>query len=86
MPKSDFQERINKHGRDHIAGLANTARELWRKACEFDEIDPSSKFVVFSPENKFATFYNLAMGELFTARREYAAGGYVGLEIGKRNL
>lgn len=75
------QERLNKHGQMYIAGLANTARQLWVKACEADGIPPESKFVVFSDGNRFAVFYNLAVGQLLEARSEYAAGGYVGLRI-----
>lgn len=33
-------------------------RELWIKACEFDQIDPASKFVVFSTDNPWAKQYN----------------------------
>lgn len=75
------QERLNAQARKHIAGLANTARLLWTKACEQDQIQPDSKFVVFSEGNKFAEFYNICIGQLFAARREYACGGYVGLTI-----
>ena len=29
--------------------------EAWRKACEWDQVDPSEKFVVFSPDNPYAS-------------------------------
>lgn len=77
------QERLNAQGRKHIAGLANTAKVLWAKACEHDEIPTDSKFVVFSDGNKFAEFYNICIGQLFQARREFACGGYVGLTISR---
>ena len=32
--------------------------KLWFKACTFDGIDPTSKFVNFSPGNPFAKRYN----------------------------
>ncbi len=33
-------------------------RNLWRKACEVEGIDPRAKFAVFSPNNNYANFYN----------------------------
>jgi hypothetical protein len=33
-------------------------KQLWIKACEQDGIDPSSKFVVFSKDNRWAKKYN----------------------------
>jgi len=33
-------------------------KQLWTKACEQDDIDPASKFVVFSKGNKWAKKYN----------------------------
>lgn len=30
-------------------------RALWRKACEYDGINGTARFVVFSPDNPFAT-------------------------------
>lgn len=35
-----------------------TLRDLWIKACETDDIEPSSKFVVFSKDNRWAKKYN----------------------------
>jgi hypothetical protein len=35
-----------------------TLRQLWIKACEQDGIEPSSKFVVFSKNNRWAKKYN----------------------------
>ena len=35
-----------------------TLRDLWVKACEYDKIDPNSKFVVFSKDNPWAKKYN----------------------------
>ena len=34
-------------------------RDLWVKACEYDGIDPESKFVVFSDDNPWMRKYNL---------------------------
>ena len=75
------QERLNRQGQNYIVGLRNTARQLWIKACEFDGISPDSKFVVFSDGNRFAVFYNQAIGQMMQARQEYADGGYVGRHI-----
>lgn len=33
-------------------------KQLWKLACEFDKIDPESKFVVFSKSNPWAKKYN----------------------------
>jgi len=79
-----LQERLNRQGQAYISNLAATARQLWLKACDFDAIPPTTSFVVFSDGNKFAQFYNTCMARMFEARQEYAAGGYVGLTIGKR--
>ncbi len=35
-----------------------TLKDLWIKACEADGIDPDSKFVVFSKDNRWAKKYN----------------------------
>lgn len=64
-----------------LSAWANTASQLWQKACEFDGIPPDSKFVVFSSENKYARFHGLAMQRYFEAQHEAKAGGYVGLTL-----
>lgn len=79
-----LQEQINAAGQKYIAGLAATAKELWRKACEYDGIPPDAVFVCFSKENPYADFYNRVMGQLQEARQQYAAGGYVGLSIRRK--
>ena len=35
-----------------------TLEQLWKEACKLDDIEPSSKFVVFSKDNAFAKKYN----------------------------
>ncbi len=81
-----FQEQINKSGRDYIEGLRATAAQLWRLACEHEGVPPESSFVVFSDDNRAAVLLDSARRMLSEARRQYAAGGYVGLRIeaGKR--
>ncbi len=37
---------------------AYTFKQLWIKACEQEGIEPSSKFVVFSKDNRWAKKYN----------------------------
>ena len=81
-----LQERMNKQGLKYIAGLENTVRALWQKACEFDGIQFEAKFVVFSDGNKFAGFLNNAQLQLIEAREQYRAGGYVGLSVRTRKL
>ena len=76
------QEKLNTQGREYIERVAHTVRLLWRRACEAQGTDPGAKFVIFADDNKFKPFYDKAMTELLAAKREYAAGGYVGLQIG----
>ncbi len=33
-------------------------KQIWNKACEFDDIEKDSKFVVFSKDNPYDTLYN----------------------------
>uniref|UniRef100_A0A7C2EIN5 Uncharacterized protein n=1 Tax=Ammonifex degensii TaxID=42838 RepID=A0A7C2EIN5_9THEO len=75
------KEKLNKQAQKYIASLAATALDLWRKACEYDNIPPESKFVVFSADNPYVLFYNRILTELQEARQQYAASGYVGLTI-----
>lgn len=42
-------------------------QNLWRKACEWEGIDPSTRFAVFSPNNNYANFYN-ALARSLAAR------------------
>ncbi len=81
MPGSDFQENINKQGLKYIEGLRATVKQLWIKCCEADNVDPGSKFVVFSDDNQFTPFYNNALKQLWEAEGNYKAGGYVGLRM-----
>lgn len=86
MAGSEFQERINKQGRDYIQELRAVVRQLWVECCEADGIPPDSKFVVFNDANKFMPFYNNALQQLWEAEAQYRAGGYVGLKIGGPKL
>lgn len=86
MAGSEFQERINKQGRDYIEDLRAVVAQLWEKCCEEDGIPPDSKFVVFSEANKYMQFYNNAMTQLMEASASYKAGGYVGLRVDDRSL
>ena len=45
-----------------------TLKELWNKACKFDGIEPSSKFVVFSTKNRWADKYNTLARLMLTER------------------
>lgn len=47
--------------------LLTAAQSLWKDACEFESINPDSKFVCFSKNNKFAEFYGIAMSRYFEA-------------------
>jgi hypothetical protein len=50
-----MDEHFNISG-GHMATY--TLKDLWIKACEADGIDPDSKFVVFSKDNRWAKKYN----------------------------
>jgi hypothetical protein len=78
-----FQAKMNRQGQQYIVDLAHTVKQLWVSMCEEEGIPTDSKFVVFSDDNKFMPFYNRAMEQLQEARRQFAAGGYVGLKIGR---
>lgn len=36
-------------------------RLLWRRACEFDEIEVNASFVVFSPDNPFDKSWDVVL-------------------------
>lgn len=76
-----MQQQLNKHAQQTIAELQQVCQVLWRRCCEEDGVDPDSKFVVFSENNKFVPFHNRAMQQLMEAREQYRQGGYVGLRI-----
>jgi hypothetical protein len=46
-----------------------TPKAIWDKACKYDKIPASSKFVVFSPKNPWAKEYNKAMKMVGMAKR-----------------
>jgi len=77
-------EDIERAGARHIEGLKATVRQLWVKACEHDDIPPSSLFVVFSEDNPYVPFHVNAMRQLREAQAAFVpGGGYVGLRIEK---
>lgn len=78
MPTPDW---IVRNGEVYIQGLRNTVQELWKRMCEEDGIPPDSRFVIFSPDNKYQPLYNNALQELWNAQAQFKAGGYVGLKI-----
>ncbi len=64
---------------ERVRILKNTVAVLWRKACEYDEIETSAKFVCFSADNRDADLYNRAVGELMSAKRDLADPHYLTL-------
>lgn len=78
--------RIERHRPHSPNDPLNQAAAVWRSAYRaarrHDGIDEDAKFAVFSDGNPFAQFVDKAAAELFQRRREYAAGGYIGLTIG----
>jgi hypothetical protein len=53
----------------NVYALKNAIAILWVKACEFDKIDPKSKFVCFSKNNVYAEQYNANVGILFDLKK-----------------
>ena len=86
MAGGKFQERMNKVGLKYIASIRTTLRALWRSACKHDGFPEDTSFAVFSDDNPFVPFHDKALTELWAAKREYAAGGYVGLTTTRRTI
>jgi len=75
---------VEQHSRSLVnvpLGWLNSARCAFRHACEYEGIDPESKFVVFSEENPYAKFIDKAMEKYWETTSEALVFGYVGLEM-----
>lgn len=70
-----------KQGQQAVAAAAVAYRSAWRSACEHDGIDPSVRFVVFSPDNPYVRFIGPALSRYRETKAAYQAGGYVGLKM-----
>lgn len=81
-----MQAKLNKQGLNHIRAIKYAMTRLWESACQFDGINPTTKFVVFSEDNKFAELLDKARGQHSEVVNQYRAGGYVGLRIGQRRV
>lgn len=81
MAHSGRIERHRNSKHDPLAQAAWAWKRAYQAACEHDGIPTDSKFVVFSDGNPFRQFVDKAANEYFARRREYEAGGYVGLQI-----
>lgn len=44
-------------------------KELWKQACEYDDIEPEAKFVVFSDDNPYLPKYNKYLSMFLTGQR-----------------
>jgi hypothetical protein len=55
---------------DYLAILKRDVQAAWLAACEADQIDPSSKFVVFTNTTEAAA-YNELMGMFLRARQKF---------------
>jgi hypothetical protein len=75
------QAQLNRLGQQHIASIREAVRATWVRACEYDGIDPSAPFVVFSDDNPHREPYNALVEKLFEMQAQYRAGGYVGLRM-----
>lgn len=52
-----------------VAGCKAVVVDLWAKACNFDGVEASASFVVFSADNPFVKRYQFAVGNLFAVSR-----------------
>ena len=79
--------RIERHRPNSPHDPLNQAAEVWRRAyrsaCKHDGLPEDTQFAVFSKDNPFVQFVDKAAEEMFARKREYDAGGYVGLTMGK---
>jgi len=73
--------KIDKQGKQYIADLAATVRQIWNQACDYDGILRDSRFVCFSGDNPFLKFHVQSLNQYFEAVKAYRAGGYIGLRI-----
>lgn len=55
---------------NYLAILKRDVQSAWLAACEADQIDPSSKFVVFTNTTEAAA-YNELMGMFLRARQKF---------------
>lgn len=78
-----MQEKLNKSGLEYIAGLAAASARLWELACAEEGIPADTVFAVFGDDNRAARLLNQVRRQLVEARGQYAAGGYVGLSMGR---
>lgn len=83
--RGNHSGRIEAHRPRSAKDPINQAAEVWRRAyraaCRHDGMPEDTRFAVFSGGNPFVQFVDRAAAELFARQREYAAGGYVGLEL-----
>jgi hypothetical protein len=82
---SKHSGRIERHRPRNPNDPLNQAAFAWRRAyeaaCKHDGIPVGAKFAAFSAGNPFAPFVDRAAAEYFACKREYEAGGYVGLQL-----
>ena len=79
-----FTGRIDPAGnRKTLECMAYTLHRLWQSMMIDLGLPEDSKFVTVDclEESRFYPFYELATNQFIAARREAAAGGYIGLRI-----
>ncbi|MDD5412097.1 MAG: hypothetical protein PHF31_11910 [Methylobacter sp.] len=64
--------------------FASEAKELWRKACEYEGIEPGSGFVSFSENNPYMKMYDMAMGK--SIRMAKLQAGQAGPDIARMEI
>lgn len=63
---------------------AATVRACWESCCKYDGIDPDSKFVVFTDDNPFVKFYDIAVSRWRECQADAQVFGYVGLNMSNK--
>lgn len=75
-----MQARLNEQAVNYISRLRSVLTQLWRKACEYDDIPPDSTFAVFSPDNPYVKLHDSTLALYLEACRRFRDGGNGGYD------
>ena len=64
-----------------IEGVRQAWLSAYKSACRHDGISEDSKFTIFSNDNPFVPFVDRAYEQYCEMKKQYNAGGYIGLTI-----
>lgn len=73
---SEFVKRECESGLKALIIMRDTVRACWRLACKHEEIDPSSRFIVFSKDNPVVPYYDRARQQFDQMQTDYKHLGY----------